>query len=369
LAQEGSCSASRAKDCPHVLFPEIRLVMASRIVSTSGYAAHLNLRPKHDEDFDDEVQSLAFDVEGHQLGTAGAQKMLQTAQKRGTWAAQAMSLSALVLALISVCLLSMVALRLGGSGGATQPSIHDVIGLASSKEVQVNSDERGWYRTYLRTMVREGESLNSAEVELLPPGSLVWVAETKGRRARVQNPVKGWVSLRSTEGIEIMRPDTMYAGRSNQTEFNDFLKGPEMKNATKRLKEASAKLTALQAKMKDTLKKVTDQEIYKKVGKKSKEVGSVVQKKAPQLEQLAKQELKKVINTKGANDFFKSLAERPGAKEITSGARADAMAMKDMERLQASLQSSIDAAPTKAEASTEHLAGAAAAASDDLLHT
>lgn len=326
-----------------------------------------------DQDFDG-----ALDVESsRRLGgnlAASARKSPQAAQRRGALAAQAMSSAALVLALISICLLSFVALRLGGGsgGGAGQPSLHDVIGLAGARAAgasDVGGEEKGWYKTYLRTMVREDEALDSPEVQLVPPGALVWVAETKGRRARVLKPFKGWMSLRSAEGIEIMRPDTTYDGKADDAEFYAALNSPEMKNATKRLKDASAKLTALQAKMQRSVKRITDKELYRKGLLKTKQVGSAVQKKAPELEKLAAQELKKVINTKGTHDLLKGLAKQPGMQEITKGAQADAMAMQDVQRLQSHFEGSLGSSSSE-QASVDGIASAAvaAAADDSAMH-
>mmetsp|Transcript_127726 Transcript_127726/g.331085 ORF Transcript_127726/g.331085 Transcript_127726/m.331085 type:complete len:338 (+) Transcript_127726:110-1123(+) len=336
--------------------------MVGRTATAAANAAHFNLRPVHEEDFDEEGQTFAFDA------GVSARRAPQAIQRKGALAAQAMSLSALVLALISVCLLSMVAFRLGGGSGSVQPELRDVIGLASEGVAEADDDGRGWYRTYLRTMVREGESLDSAQVKLLSPGSLVWVAETKGRRARILQPVKGWMSLRSTEGIEIMRPDITFSGKMNETQATDLFRSEEMKNATKRLKAASAKLTALQDKMRQRIDELTGKETFKKVRQKSKEVGQVVQKKAPLLEKLAAQELKKVVNPKGTSEFFKSLEKKPGMKEISEGAEADAMAMQDMQRIQSSIEGSIDSTSAKAESSADHVASTVDATSDGDFH-
>eukprot|EP00755_Sulcionema_specki_P022458 Sspe_Gene.13893::Locus_4783_Transcript_1_1_Confidence_1.000_Length_1093::g.13893::m.13893 len=53
-------------------------------------------------------------------------------------------------------------------------------------------------------LVREGESLQSPPVgDQLPFGTEVTVKEIRGRRARIVDPVAGWVSLRTAEGESI----------------------------------------------------------------------------------------------------------------------------------------------------------------------
>jgi hypothetical protein len=53
-------------------------------------------------------------------------------------------------------------------------------------------------------MVREGIELDSATVHGLRPGDLVTVVDISGRRARIIDPVEGWVSLRSNSNEPIM---------------------------------------------------------------------------------------------------------------------------------------------------------------------
>eukprot|EP01062_Namystynia_karyoxenos_P073390 TRINITY_DN70195_c0_g1_i1.p1 TRINITY_DN70195_c0_g1~~TRINITY_DN70195_c0_g1_i1.p1 ORF type:complete len:646 (+),score=212.98 TRINITY_DN70195_c0_g1_i1:86-1939(+) len=49
-------------------------------------------------------------------------------------------------------------------------------------------------------LVRESHEISSAEVDLLPEGTVVEVTEVRGRRGRIRTPYRGWLSLSSSTG-------------------------------------------------------------------------------------------------------------------------------------------------------------------------
>jgi len=58
----------------------------------------------------------------------------------------------------------------------------------------------------LNTIVRKGRELDSERLRILPMGSRVRVQETCDRRVRIDMPVAGWCSLRSSNGDTILSP-------------------------------------------------------------------------------------------------------------------------------------------------------------------
>lgn len=63
-----------------------------------------------------------------------------------------------------------------------------------------------WHRVCLNTIVRKGQMLDSERLRILPMGSKVFVKEQRDRRVRIEQPIAGWCSLRSSNGDTILTP-------------------------------------------------------------------------------------------------------------------------------------------------------------------
>lgn len=64
----------------------------------------------------------------------------------------------------------------------------------------------GWHRVCLNTIVRKGVALDSERLRILPMGSRVHVVEKAERRVRIDQPIAGWCSLKSSNGDTILTP-------------------------------------------------------------------------------------------------------------------------------------------------------------------
>lgn len=64
----------------------------------------------------------------------------------------------------------------------------------------------GWHRVCLNTIVRKGVALDSERLRILPMGSRVHVVEKQDRRVRIDQPIAGWCSLKSSNGDTILTP-------------------------------------------------------------------------------------------------------------------------------------------------------------------
>lgn len=64
----------------------------------------------------------------------------------------------------------------------------------------------GWHRVCLNTIVRKGVELDSERLRILPMGSRVHVVEKAERRVRIDQPIAGWCSLKSSNGDTILTP-------------------------------------------------------------------------------------------------------------------------------------------------------------------
>jgi len=189
-------------------------------------------------------------------------------------AAKTMAATALGFALLSMVLLAVALPRLGNFAMST--STRGIVGLDA-----VGGQASGWHRTYLKTIVRKGSEMDSEQVTVLPVGALVFVAEAHGRRARIMKPVEGWMSLRTSEGVDILRPDMTYMGSVNSTDIDHVFKSRKMQERNLKLQAASAKITETQRKLADSMNKLKAKS--KDIGRTSARVGAKVQEKAPEI--------------------------------------------------------------------------------------
>jgi len=77
--------------------------------------------------------------------------------------------------------------------------------FADQRTKQVPGQIGRLYDVLQNTFVREKESFDSPQVRILTAGQQVRVVQTHGKRARIIEPVKGWVSLSSYSGIVILK--------------------------------------------------------------------------------------------------------------------------------------------------------------------
>eukprot|EP00438_Fugacium_kawagutii_P029830 Skav200956 [mRNA] locus=scaffold448:254603:271698:- [translate_table: standard] len=63
----------------------------------------------------------------------------------------------------------------------------------------------GWARCITNAVVREEHNPESPKVAVIRERTKVLVAEVRGRRVRIEQPIDGWVSSMSSDGIEVIR--------------------------------------------------------------------------------------------------------------------------------------------------------------------
>jgi hypothetical protein len=166
-----------------------------------------------------------------------------------------MSAASVLLGVVSVVMMGSVALRPPGAQ-QTSRSSGALVGLSavSATEEQHEDGFRGWYRTYLDSQVRSEQDLESDKIQALSAGSLVYIAEVSGRRAHILRPVAGWISMRTTDGVEIVRPDATYSAGLNKTDIRAVFQSRQVREATQRLQASAIKLTAVEKSLLDALR-------------------------------------------------------------------------------------------------------------------
>jgi len=103
---------------------------------------------------------------------------------------------------------------------------------------QNEASQGQWHRVCLNTIVRKNMALDSERLRILPMGSRVCVAETKGRRVRITSPIPGWCSIQSSNGDTILSPLQDSADVPATPKVN---KGEHYQNKIKQAEELLAK--------------------------------------------------------------------------------------------------------------------------------
>lgn len=128
------------------------------------------------------------------------------------------------------------------------------IALHADDEAQMEGNNKtfvsGWYHVYLNTVLRKELSTDSELLQKIPVGSRLYLVEKHGRRARVEQPVKGWTSMETADGVVIVRPEMRWAQD----------KVSQGKAAA--VHEQVAKFTKLETQLIDTLKMINENIIH-----------------------------------------------------------------------------------------------------------
>jgi len=172
----------------------------------------------------------------------GEAACVEESVRRATRGARRTAAASLLLAALSTLATGAALLRMeGGPLLATQQDVAALQDVELKLDGGAGGAPVGWYQVYLNTVVRADRGLDSKQLQLLPVGQRVYVTEKSGRRVRIEQPVQGWTSMTTAEGVRILRPD---AG-------NEPLADP---NATARIHETVAKFTEMEQKLMEALK-------------------------------------------------------------------------------------------------------------------
>jgi len=172
-----------------------------------------------------------------------------------------------------------------------------------------------WHRVCLNTIVRREKHLESERLRILPMGSRVRVVERKDRRVRIDQPIAGWCSLKSSNGDTILTPldqddvqvatpqgtDAASKFKKEQNKWTDKVSKLETQENQLRsdipdtevgskIKESLKKLQELEAELRDGQKgDTTKQQLYNELQSADEEI-----KKRQEEEQRQKEEIRKL---------------------------------------------------------------------------
>jgi len=126
----------------------------------------------------------------------------------------------------------------------------------------------GWFRTLLKAKVREGADLNSTLVAGLPAGASVYVTHMDSNRAHISSPVTGWVSLQTTEGLDVLHLDKLaYTSTKQGTDWAEAKDDPHVmvRVALKDLHAMSKNLSSVTEMMRERLRAYRPEEVASKM--------------------------------------------------------------------------------------------------------
>jgi len=171
-----------------------------------------------------------------------------------------------------------------------------------------------WHRVCLNTIVRKDKNLESERLRILPMGSRVRVVERSDRRVRIDQPIAGWCSLKSSNGDTILTPldqDEVAIATPQGTDAATKFKKEQNKwsNKMSTLEQQKKQLednvpdNEVGTKIKESLKKLQEletelrekeqgdhikQELYKELQSTDEEIKKRQQEESAQKEEIAK---------------------------------------------------------------------------------
>lgn len=273
-----------------------------------------------------------------------------------------MSVASALLGLASVAMIAAVALGPAAAPQATATSA-PFLGLSAIPRVEEHGG-RGWYRTSLDSQVRTEEDPESEKVDVLDAGSLVYVAETRGRRARILKPVTGWMSLQTAAGITILQPDASYQDSPDKADIEAVFRSPEVREANERLRQSAMRLTAVEKKLMKALKEL--EQVPKHLESKLKKVPELRQAKSAG-ENLAKQAaqiFKKTVKPEGAkalldhaerNEHVRRITRSQKIRGLVKKAKAQAEAVEEAQQETEKFETSLSEASAELSRTTQEL--------------
>ncbi|CAE7945829.1 unnamed protein product, partial [Symbiodinium sp. KB8] len=184
--------------------------------------------------------------------------------------------------------------------------------------------EVGWAKCITNAVVREAHSPESKKVAVVREDTRIYVAEVRGRRVRITQPLHGWLSTMSNDGIEIVRSTKTDELRE---EFRHQKADPLPENATvqegvDRLEKELLKLRGKEGKLLEALemasRKVADKAKVHELADTASDSATKVIGRVEQA--LTKLDLGRVDVQKITNDILNGKVDLSGfAKDLNLG--------------------------------------------------
>merc|ERR1712113_1111260 len=111
---------------------------------------------------------------------------------------------------------------LANPDGTCVPSL--IQSSRAGDKMNVSRFKPRWHRVCLNTIVRKEKKLDSERLRILPMGSKVYVVEQVERRVKIEEPIKGWCSLKSSNGDTILTPLDEAGSEEEDEEMKDYEK-------------------------------------------------------------------------------------------------------------------------------------------------
>lgn len=272
---------------------------------------HAMTRHRHTE-----LQSSECELDADPLEAAAAAELV----RRATRGARAIASAALLLAAVASCGMALVLYRVHVASFAQAANTPNGVIL---EDAEMRFDEAygekmqipGYYRVFLNTVVRKERDIKSEQVRFLSVGDTVYITEKRGRRVKIISPTRGWMSLETTDGVRILRPDLTLKGLKyspNASALAQVFKSKAAKDAAEKAMKSAAEFTKLEDTLVTALKNI-NKGLFQKPGetlvhalksKQMKDAGQIVRRGAMQLSKEAAQAF--VVQKRGVEHMLKT---------------------------------------------------------------
>jgi len=190
--------------------------------------------------------------------------------RRATRGARAVAFAALVVAAVASAGMAVVLFRVQADSvhADTRHAVFLQDGEMRFDDASSDYEIPGYYRVFLNTVVREDRDIKSAQVRFVSVGETVYIAERKGRRVRIIAPTKGWMSMETTDGVQILRPDLTLRGvrySPNASAVAQAFQSKAARHAAESAMRTAAEFTKLEDSLLGALKHI-NQDVIKKPG-------------------------------------------------------------------------------------------------------
>jgi len=177
------------------------------------------------------------------------------------------------------------------------------------------SGPRGWCRVYSPSAaVRRGAEADSPQVHVLPQDSLVYIQETHGQRARISQPVPGWVDTATSDGVTVVYEDPFLHDHDEKVDLQVVLQSDQSKARRENIRAKVAKLTATQQRLAGAMKQMKAR--AKALRGAPGVVTDAVQQRAPEVAKELGGAARQVVDSLDAQKVLDDIKGKPEVQDL-----------------------------------------------------
>lgn len=178
----------------------------------------------------------------------------------------------------------------------------------------------GWARSMVSAVVRKSKDVDSERVAVIPIAQQVLITEVHGRRVHITQPIDGWISSMSRDGIQILRnddsPSEHFSHRHRGQSSGNAPGGHNVTEALAKLKDQVLKFQGLQRHILKALEYTNQRMSDKHLVHQVADVATQHASEAVDVLKDAVKDISRLDPNKVANDLLKRIVQLPGGANI-----------------------------------------------------